>query len=104
MLDRTDRVLVIPATAVLHAPYGDSLFVIQEGEEAGADGRKPLVVQQKFIRLGARRGDFVVVNEGLEAGEQVVSTGAFKLRPGMSVVIDNSLAPDFQSAPRPDNT
>lgn len=103
-LDRSDRVLVIPATAVLHAPYGDSLFVVQEGGEAGADGRKPLVVQQKFMRLGAQRGDFVVVTEGVAAGERVVSTGTFKLRPGMSVVIDNSLAPDFQSAPRPDNT
>lgn len=103
-LDRSDRVLVIPATAVLHAPYGDSLFVVQEGGEAGADGRKPLVVQQKFVRLGAQRGDFVVVTEGVAAGERVVSTGTFKLRPGMSVVIDNSLAPDFQSAPRPDNT
>lgn len=104
MLDRFERVLVIPATAVLHAPYGDSLFVIQEGEAAGADGGTPLVVQQKFVRLGARRGDFVVVTEGLAAGEQIVSTGAFKLRPGMSVVIDNSLAPEFQLAPKPDNT
>lgn len=104
LLERTDQVLVIPATAVLRAPYGDSLFVIQEGEEVDADGKKPLVVQQKFVRLGARRGDFVVVSEGLEAGEQIVSTGAFKLRAGMPVVIDNSLAPDFKLAPRPDNT
>lgn len=104
LLDRHDKVLVIPATAVLHAPYGDSLFVIEEGEEAGPDGEKPLKVQQTFVRLGARRGDFVVVTEGLSVDDRIVSTGAFKLYPGMSVVIDNSLAPEFQSAPTPDNT
>lgn len=104
ILDRSEQVLVIPATAVLHAPYGDSLFVIEEAEQAGADGKKTLVAQQKFVRLGARRGDFVVVTEGLTAGEQIVSTGAFKLRPGMAVVIDNRLAPEFKAAPQPDNT
>lgn len=104
LLNRSNDVLVIPATAVLHAPYGDSLFVIEEAEEADADGARPLVVQQKFVRLGARQGDFVVVTEGVEPGEQVVSTGAFKLRSGMPVVIDNSLAPQFEAAPKPDNT
>ena len=104
ILDRSEQVLVIPATAVLHAPYGDSLFVIEESEQAATDGKKALVAQQKFVRLGARRGDFVVVTEGLTAGEQIVSTGAFKLRPGTPVVIDNRLAPEFQSSPNPDNS
>lgn len=104
ILDRSEQVLVIPATAVLHAPYGDSLFVLEEAEEADANGDKALVVQQKFVRLGTRRGDFVVVTEGVSVGERVVSTGAFRLRPGMPVVIDNSLAPDFRTAPTPANT
>lgn len=104
ILDRSEQVLVIPATAVLHAPYGDSLFVIEEAEQAAANGNKTMVAQQKFVRLGARRGDFVVVTEGLTAGEQIVSTGAFKLRPGTPVVIDNRLAPDFQTSPNPDNS
>lgn len=104
ILDRSEQVLVIPATAVLHAPYGDSLFVIEEGEQADANGDKTLVVQQKFVRLGARQGDFVVVTEGVNAGERIVSTGTFKLRPGMPVIIDNSLAPEFRAAPAPDNT
>ena len=104
VLARSENVLVIPETAVLHAPFGDSVFVIEEGKDAGADGKKPLVLRQQFVRLGARRGDFVVVIKGVTAGERVASTGAFKLRPGMPVVIDNSLAPDFQFAPTPDNT
>lgn len=103
VLARTEKVLLIPETAVLHAPFGDSVFVVEEGQ-AAQDGAKPLVVRQQFVRLGARQGDFVVVTEGVAVGESIVSTGAFKLRPGMSVVIDDTLAPPFKLAPEPDNT
>lgn len=103
VLARTEKVLFIPSTAVVHAPFGDSVFLIEEGE-AGADGTKPLVVQQQFVRLGTRQGDFVAAIEGLSPGQQIVSTGVFKLRPGMGVVIDNTLAPKFTLAPQPDNT
>lgn len=103
VLARSEKVLLIPATAVVHAPFGDSVFVIEEGP-AGPSGAKPLVVRQQFVRLGARQGDFVVVTEGLKIGERVVSTGVFKLRPGMAVVIDNTLAPPFTLTPKPDNS
>lgn len=93
------KILTIPATAVLHAPYSDSVFVIEESKEA--KGGKTL--RQQFVRLGEKRGDFVAVTTGLNEGETVVSTGVFKLRNGQSVVIDNKLAPDFQQAPRPEN-
>lgn len=91
--------LVIPATAVMFAPYGDSVFVIEKPKDAPADA--PNVATQKFVRLGERRGDFVAVASGLAAGETVVSTGAFKLRNGMPVVVNNALAPDAQVAPNP---
>ncbi|MDX1432632.1 MAG: efflux RND transporter periplasmic adaptor subunit [Gammaproteobacteria bacterium] len=96
------QVLAVPATAVLFAPFGDSVFVIEE--RAGEPGAEPeLYVGQRFVRLGRQRGDFVAVVEGLEAGEQVVSSGVFKLRSGVRVVIDNSLAPKAELSPRPDN-
>ncbi len=63
-----------------------------------------LILREQPVRLGARRGDFVVVDEGLAEGEQVVSTGVFKLRPGTRVVIDNRLAPEFSLTPRPGNS
>jgi membrane fusion protein (multidrug efflux system) len=103
ILARSEKVLFIPATAVLHAPFGDSVFVTEEGQ-VGADGTRPLVVRQQFVRLGARQGDFVVATEGVRAGERIVSTGVFKLRPGTPVVINNTLAPKFTFAPKPDNT
>jgi membrane fusion protein (multidrug efflux system) len=102
ILARSEKVLFIPATAVVHAPFGDSVFTIEEGKPL-ANGAKPLVAQQRLVRLGVRQGDFVVATEGVKAGERLVSTGVFKLRPGMPVVIDNTLAPHFALAPKPRN-
>lgn len=96
-----DRVLTIPSTAVMYAPYGDSVFTIEE--QKGAGGAKGTVVRQKFVRLGERRGDLVAVIAGLAPGERVVSSGAFKLRNGVAVAVNDSLAPDAQLAPRPPN-
>ena len=94
-------VLTIPATAVLHAPYSDSVFVVESKEEN--DGKTSWTLRQQFVQLGEKRGDFIAVNKGLDSGQQVVSTGVFKLRNGMPVIIDNSLAPKFELSPRPDN-
>jgi membrane fusion protein (multidrug efflux system) len=102
ILARSEKALFIPASAVLNAPFGNSVFVIEEGQ-ASPDGKKPLVAQQRFVRLGARQGDFIVATEGVKAGERIVSTGVFKLRPGMPVVIDNTLAPQFAFSPKPRN-
>ena len=103
VLPQMERVLMIPATAVLYAPYGDSVFVVEDkkDEKTGATGK---VLNQKFVRLGKTRGDFVVVTSGLEAGQTIVTTGVFKLRNGMSVVVDNKLAPSLQLAPKPANS
>lgn len=95
-------VLQIPATAVLYAPYGDTVFVIDEQADENS-GEKQLVLRQQVVRLGSTRGDYVSVLEGLKEGEQVVTTGVFKLRPKMAVVIDNSLAPDVKLSPKPAN-
>jgi len=93
-------VVLIPATAVIYAPFGDSVFVLEEhpAKEGAPAG---LVAHQKFIRLGERRGDLVAVASGLSAGQTVVAGGAFKLRQGASVVVKNDLAPDASLAPRP---
>lgn len=90
--------LVIPATAVLFAPYGDSVFVIEKKDQGGQPAD---VVQQKFVRLGERRGDFVAVTSGLAAGDTVVSAGAFKLRNGMTVAVNDALGPKSELAPKP---
>ncbi|MBM4311720.1 MAG: efflux RND transporter periplasmic adaptor subunit [Deltaproteobacteria bacterium] len=91
-------VLAIPATAVLNAPYSDSVFIIEKAPENGTGA---LIARQQFVRLGARRGDFVAVEDGLQEGDTIVSTGAFKLRNGQAVTIDNTLVPQFHAEPEP---
>ncbi|MBA4372403.1 MAG: efflux transporter periplasmic adaptor subunit [Thermodesulfovibrio sp.] len=98
-LPARQQILAVPATAVLYAPYSDSVFIVEESKDA--KGGK--ILRQQFVRLGEKRGDFVAVSTGLKEGETIVTTGVFKLRNGQSVVVDNKLAPDFQQAPRPDN-
>jgi len=100
VLPAREKVLTIPATAVLYAPYGDTVYVVQEREQASGD-QPASVVRQKIVQLGEKRGDFVAVVSGLQKGETVVSTGVFKLRNDQAVVVDNTLAPEFKLAPQP---
>ena len=103
LLPEKNSVLYIPATSVVYAPYGDSVYVIEKKRDEKTK-QDELVLRQQFVRLGETRGDFVAVTEGLKAGQQVVSTGAFKLRNGMHVVIDNTLAPKAELNPTPSDT
>ena len=102
VLPEKKRVLAIPATAVLYAPYSDSVFVVEDKpmDEGAVAGK---VVRQQFVKLGEKRGDFIAVRAGLKPGETVVSTGVFKLRNGQAVVVDNSVSPEFKLNPEPDN-
>jgi len=99
-LPSRQKVLAIPATAVLYAPYSDSVFVVEESN--AAKGGK--ILRQQFVRLGEKRGDFVAVASGIKEGETIVSTGVFKLRNGQQVIVDNTLAPEFRKAPAPENS
>ena len=100
LLPKNNPTLFVPATAVSYAPFGNSVFVIEKKKDEKT-GEESLLLRQQFIRTGETRGDFVAVTEGLKAGEQVVSTGVFKLRNGMNVVVDNKLAPKAELAPKP---
>lgn len=102
MLPSAQEVFSIPATAVLYAPYGDTVFVIEEQQDKKS-GQKQQVLRQQIVRLGTTRGDFVSVTEGLKEGDIVVTSGVFKLRPKMAVVIDNTLAPKARLSPNPAN-
>jgi membrane fusion protein, multidrug efflux system len=99
-LPQTDKVLTIPATSVVYAPFGDTVYVV-ESKKDDASGQTLQVVRQQIVRLGTRRGDFVVVTSGLKAGDTIVTSGVFRLRPGSAVQVNNSLAPNAQLAPKP---
>jgi membrane fusion protein (multidrug efflux system) len=98
------EVLTVPTTAVIHASYGDSVFCIEEEPKADAAVDQPRkTARQKFVKLGETRGDYVAILDGVTAGEEVVTAGAFKLRNGLPVVVNNAVALDFRLSPTPAN-
>jgi membrane fusion protein (multidrug efflux system) len=99
-LPEKGKTLVIPGSAVSYAPYGDSVFVIDKKKDPKT-GKETQTLRQAFVRVGEARGDFVSVTQGLKAGDEVVSTGVFKLRNAMPVTINNDLAPKPQMNPTP---
>jgi membrane fusion protein (multidrug efflux system) len=92
------QLLTLPQTAIIHAPYGDSVWVLKKAEAGPRD------VEQVIVQLGNRRGDEIAVLSGLEPGAEVVASGSFKLRPGVKVVVDNSRAPAVSAEPSPADT
>ena len=99
-LPEKHKTLVVPGSAISYAPFGDSVFVIDKQKD-DKTGKESQVIRQQFVRVGEARGDFVAITQGLKAGETIVSTGVFKLRNGMTVTINNDLAPNPQVNPHP---
>jgi membrane fusion protein (multidrug efflux system) len=94
--------VVLPATAVAYAPYGNSVYVIEKMK--GKDGKEYLGVRQQIVKVGVTRGDLVAIEEGVKPGDQVVSSGVFKLRNGSAVQVNNIVQPTSSSTPKPANT
>jgi membrane fusion protein (multidrug efflux system) len=94
-------VITLPASAISYAPYGDSVFVVTDLK--GARGESYRGVRQQVVKLGASRGDQVAVLSGVRAGEEVVSSGVFKLRNGAAVRVNNQVQPANNPAPRPED-
>lgn len=92
-------VIPLPASAIQYAPYGDSVFVVESVE--GENGQSHRAVRQQFVHLGASRGDQVAVMDGVDAGEEIVTSGVFKLRNGAAVLVNNEVQPSNDPAPEP---
>ena len=100
VLPQKHKTLVVPGSAISYAPFGDSVFVIEKKKDEKT-GKESQAIRQQFVRVGEARGDLVAITQGLNAGDTVVSTGVFKLRNGMTVTINNDLAPNPQENPNP---
>jgi membrane fusion protein (multidrug efflux system) len=94
-------VLAIPSTAILSAPYGDSVFLIVPQVAGGVTN---LVVQQTLIRTGRRHGDFISVESGLNPGDRVATAGIFKLHNGVNVQVNNEDTPKPSLTPSPSDS
>ena len=94
VLPGDNAVVAVPATAIVYSPYGNSIYVAVE--EKGA-----LIAQQRFVTLGARRGDLIAITKGVAAGEDIVTTGQGKLRPGSPISVNNKVVPASSATPKP---
>jgi membrane fusion protein (multidrug efflux system) len=100
-LGAAGRVIALPAPAISYAPYGDSVFVVAELK--GPDGQAFRGVHQQFVKLGQTRGDQIAVLSGLKPGEEVVTSGVFKLRNGTEVQVNNKVQPSNDKTPKPED-
>ena len=94
-------VIALPASAVNYAPYGDSVFIVTEMKSP--QGQPYKGVRQQVVKLGPARGDQVAVLSGINPGEEVVTSGVFKLRSGVAVQVNNKVQPANSVAPHPED-
>jgi membrane fusion protein (multidrug efflux system) len=97
-LGKSTSIIPLPASSINYAPYGDSVYVVEDMKDPKGQTYKG--VRQQFVKLGPGRGDQIAVLEGLKPGEEVVTSGVFKLRQGASVQVNNKTVPS-NSAPKP---
>jgi membrane fusion protein (multidrug efflux system) len=97
-LGASSPVVPVPASAISYAPYGDSVFVVEDLKNA--QGQTYRGVRQQFVKVGPSRGDQISVISGLQPGEEIVSSGVFKLRNGASILVDNKSQPSNNPAPQ----
>jgi membrane fusion protein (multidrug efflux system) len=96
------KALTVPASAISYAPFGDSVFIVEDMK--GPDGKPYKGARQQFVKLGGGRGDVVAVLSGIKAGEEIVTSGTFKLRNGAAVSVNNKVQPGNSPAPKPEDS
>ncbi len=101
ILADSQSAVALPASAINYAPYGDSVFIVEELQ--GPDGGAYRGVRQQFVKRGGARGDQVAIVSGVEPGEEIVTSGVFKLRNGAAVQVNNEIQPGNDPAPAPED-
>jgi membrane fusion protein (multidrug efflux system) len=95
--------VTLPASAIAYAPFGDSVYIVENVTDPKTH-KTYRGVRQQFVKLGPSRGDQVAVLTGVKPGEEVVTSGVFKLRPGAAVTVNNAVQPANNAAPKPEDS
>jgi membrane fusion protein, multidrug efflux system len=101
-LGTSRSIVALPASAISYAPFGDSVFVVTDLK--GENGQTYRGVRQQFVKLGAPRGDQIAIVSGIKPGEEIVTSGVFKLRNGAAVHVNNKVQPANKRAPKPEDS
>ena len=97
MLGEARDVIAVPTSAINYAPYGDSVFVVSDLKNP--QGQAYRGVRQQVVKLGTARGDQIAILSGISAGEEIVTSGVFKLRNGAPIQVNNAVQPGNSKAP-----
>jgi membrane fusion protein (multidrug efflux system) len=95
-------IVALPTSAINYAPYGNSVFILEDMK--GPDGKPYRGVRQQFVKLGRSQGDQVSILDGVKPGEEVVTSGVFKLRQSAAVKVNNTVTPSDSTAPKPEDS
>jgi membrane fusion protein (multidrug efflux system) len=101
VVGQSSAVIALPASSIAHTPYGDFVYIVDDVE--GPNGETYRGVRQQFVKLGSARGDQVAIIDGVKTGEEVVTSGVFKLRSGAAVLVSNEIQPGNNPAPDPED-
>jgi membrane fusion protein (multidrug efflux system) len=102
ILGASRPVVSLPASAISYAPFGDSVFVVTDLKDT--NGKTYKGVRQQFVKLGGARGDQIAIVSGVGSGDEVVTSGVFKLRNGAAVLVNNKARPSNNPAPKLENS
>ncbi|MGE4064451.1 MAG: efflux RND transporter periplasmic adaptor subunit [Rhodospirillaceae bacterium] len=97
---QVERHLTLPQTAITFNPYGSTVYLAME-DGKDEKGQPKLIARQTFVTTGQSRGDQIAVISGLKEGDVVVTAGQMKLQAGTPLVVNNSLQPSMNPAPKP---
>jgi membrane fusion protein (multidrug efflux system) len=96
------QVVPIPASAINYAPYGDSVYIVSDLKDE--KGRLYRGVRQQVVKIEGTRGDQVAIISGINPGDEVVSSGVFRLRNGAPVQVNNTVKPTNNASPKPEDS
>jgi membrane fusion protein (multidrug efflux system) len=102
VMPEREPVIALPVSSVHYAPYGDSVFVVTDDKDE--NGKPIKSVKEQFVKLGPARGDLISVTSGVKPGDEVVTSGVFRLRSGAPILINNKVQPDSEASPTPANS
>jgi membrane fusion protein, multidrug efflux system len=102
IMPEREPVIALPVSSVHYAPYGDSVFIVTDDKDE--NGKPIKSVKEQFVKLGQARGDLISVTSGVKPGDEVVTSGVFRLKSGAPILINNKVQPDSEASPTPANS
>jgi membrane fusion protein (multidrug efflux system) len=102
VLPETQEVIAIPSSSIHYAPYGDSVFVVSEMKSEA--GKTYKGVKEQFVKLGQSKGDLTAVLSGVKPGDELVTSGVFRLRSGAAIIVNNKAQPGSEISPNPSDS